>query len=304
MKFLRPTHKSSKLDEFFEYLEQKKILALKNISQSTVDDFIATGEKLFYKKRARYNSHYTQAILVAPIENFLLFLAEMGAITYVVTAAKVQDAETLLGNVLLKYLDYCEHARGLTPGAVNRVNLAVKRFSSILDSNGISKIAAINIGHVDLFQAKYKTSRSAILTNSSILRRFLKWLYLEGELPSDVSRLVISPRSYALSKVPAFLSDDEIQRIFDFGKIGDRSENSLVQSVLHVLLFSGLRIGEVCRLELDDINWDDRIIVIKNRKNESDLLIPLSQPLFDCLHIIFDGPMRASHLRGMPAQNR
>ena len=48
------------------------------------------------------------------------------------------------------------------------------------------------------------------------------------------------------------------------------------RAVLSLLMFNGLRVGEVSRLTLDDIDWDEQTIAVIKRKSGHPLITPMS----------------------------
>lgn len=273
----------NKLREFFNYLEKKSIFDLRKISLATVDDFIKSTERQFYSRRNQYNALYKSGLQIS-LKEYFLYLSSKGVVAFKDPEIDSPTPKTLLDDVLPPYLDFCAQARGLVPSSVDTVNRILQRFAKVLEDESVSEIASINIGHLDLFRGKFKRAQSSMICDNAILRRFLKWLYLEGHIRSDISKLIISRRTYAQSKVPDFLSDDELTRLLDFDREFKSKNDLLTRSIFQLLLFTGLRVGEAAKLELDDVHWDDERMVIKHRKNGSDLLQPLPKQVIDCLH--------------------
>lgn len=290
-----PIEIASKHQQFFEYLEEAGINSLGKISLSTIGNFNKKCERSFYKRR-QYSSEYVRSALWTPTRNYFTFLDSKKIISF--EAPALLPPATLLDFVISTYVELCCEAHGRSTKWGAQVERTLRKFSDILDREGVCDISAINIGHVDLYREHRKGGRPTILTENAILRRFLKWLYLEGHLASDISQLIISPRLYALSKVPDFLTDDELKRILDFRGMSSTGNDGLCRAVVELLLFTGLRIGEVGSLELDDIHWKDQSAVIKNRKNGRDLLVHLPAPVIKCLR------QYIAHVRPKSANSR
>lgn len=278
-----PIEITNKHNQFFDYLEEKLIFNLKQISIAHIDDFNKKCQNGFYTKRTRYHEHYPKRI-IGLLEKYFLFLDFKNVATFKMPKLTPAVPNVLLDRFIETYLDFCANACGMAKTSIHRVKVTLCHFSKFLDEKGILNVAHINIGDVDQFiSLKKNASFSSHITENSILRRFLKWLYLEGSLPTDISTLIITRRQYQYSKVPNFLSDDELKTLLDFDQLKVATNNVLAKTVVLLLLFTGIRIGEAAHLELDNINWDQKTLLIKNRKNRRDLLIPIGDYALETL---------------------
>ena len=70
-----------------------------------------------------------------------------------------------------------------------------------------------------------------------------------------------------------FPTDDEMDRIITAaGRSPDKSASSRDTSIMHILFFGGIRIGELIRLNLDDIR--DIGIYVRSEKGKSPVWSP------------------------------
>ena len=84
---------------------------------------------------------------------------------------------------------------------------------------------------------------------------------------------------------PHIYTNDEIQRLF---AVVDNliptscfdHKPDIMPIIFRILLFTGMRINEILSLKISDIKFDEKIIVIKNAKNNKDRLIPISKNLY------------------------
>jgi site-specific recombinase XerD len=104
------------------------------------------------------------------------------------------------------------------------------------------------------------TSKRAPLVVTA-LRSFLRYLFHRGAIDTDWSACVPTIATWSLSKVPKFLSGDQIQKILDSCDketvIGKRD-----YALLLLLARLGLRAGEVVALTIDDIDWEAGLITV------------------------------------------
>lgn len=95
--------------------------------------------------------------------------------------------------------------------------------------------------------------KNAISGACTQLRVFLKFLYREDRISSDLSSSVDCPRIYRLSSVPRSITWEDVQKLLDSldqrSAIGKRD-----YAMLLLLVTYGLRAREVAAMTLDDID--------------------------------------------------
>lgn len=66
-------------------------------------------------------------------------------------------------------------------------------------------------------------------------------------------------------RLPHYLTEEETHRLFE--AVRDSPRDS---AIVHVLAFGGLRVGEVCHLELEDIEFERNILHVRSGKGDKD----------------------------------
>ncbi|MGI0053610.1 MAG: site-specific tyrosine recombinase/integron integrase [Thermoplasmata archaeon] len=66
-------------------------------------------------------------------------------------------------------------------------------------------------------------------------------------------------------RLPHYLSEDETHRLFEVAKGSPRD-----YAVLHVLGYGGLRVGELCALRLEEIEFDRNLLHVRSGKGDKD----------------------------------
>jgi site-specific recombinase XerD len=106
---------------------------------------------------------------------------------------------------------------------------------------------------------------------SVALRSVLRFLFLRGETPRDLSPAVPMVRTYRHSTVPAILTPEEVERVLataDAWTARGRRD----AAILLLLARLGLRASEIVFLELDDIRWRAGEIVLRGKGPQRDHL--------------------------------
>jgi len=101
--------------------------------------------------------------------------------------------------------------------------------------------------------------------------------YAKNSLYTTIRGLACLFRSYGLAtadvleppkrpeRLPRYLSEEEVHRLL--GVVGDSPRDS---AILHVLAFGGLRVGELCRLKVEDIEFERNILHVRSGKGDKD----------------------------------
>jgi integrase/recombinase XerD len=66
-------------------------------------------------------------------------------------------------------------------------------------------------------------------------------------------------------RLPRYLSEEEMHRLFDAVKASPRDN-----AIVHVLAFAGLRVGELCHLLIEDIEFERNILHVRSGKGDKD----------------------------------
>ncbi len=110
--------------------------------------------------------------------------------------------------------------------------------------------------------ANRSTESSRLLSVS--IRSVLRFLFLRGETPRDLSAAVPMVRTYRQSTVPSVLSAEEVQRVLatpDRSTVRGRRD----AAILLLLARLGLRASEIVFLELGDLHWRAGEVVIRGK---------------------------------------
>lgn len=170
-----------------------------------------------------------------------------------------------------------------------------------------------------LFNLK-DSSKGRIVTS---LRNFFRFLLFNNiSIHDSVLKLPLSPANWGKSSYPTTLSEETFSMLHT---IPDTTTNLGKRDFSIILCFTdlALRCSEVALLGLDDFNWREGYVTIKNTKNRSQRMLPLSDRLGKALieylniarpqtlsRIVFvrfshmcGDPMGCSQIRGIVRRN-
>ena len=174
------------------------------------------------------------------------------------------------------YLIYFEQSRQSGPTQINSVRRVIRAFADYLEKFQI-QLTDITIEDVDGFLAVFNApyARSTQRLYRSLLRCFLRYLYNErGLLTRNLADLVTGPPMFAKVKPPKFLRPHEVRQLF---KQLPYSTSCELRSyaMAHLAYFLGLRPIEISQITLDDISFAKAQLIVRNRKNNRPLQLPI-----------------------------
>lgn len=218
-------------------------------------------ELFLLERRASYASHFTYRAL----KPLLSWLAASGAIgAEVACPRQAQDP-----NVLIRFEKYLRDERRLKEISVQAQVSRVRRFlNGYTPPGGVSTLSAADVIRALLDEGEDRKPVS-VKKFGYVLRSFLRYCFLVGELDQDLTGATLAVRLPQPSLLPIGVNPGQIQALLD---ACDR--NTAVRkrdyAVIILLARLGLRAGEVAGLRLDNIDWHhgEFLVLGKGAKDE------------------------------------
>lgn len=178
---------------------------------------------------------------------------------------------------------YLEYKRALCK-KYNSQEQSLRVFDAYLVNAGLTSIEQVTSEVVDKFLASRPASRPN--THNQLigaLRRLLEWMKSQGML--NVSVLQLRKRRATDDLKPYILSHDEVKRLLVMAsQLRDETSNARGRAKKYQMIFAlayglGLRVGEICRLQVGDIDFDRAVLTIKQSKFSKTRLLPMGPKL-------------------------
>ncbi len=168
------------------------------------------------------------------------------------------------------FLDFCRVEKGLSANSLSSYLIDLERFNKKISPEGAT---AEDLGrYVESLYGAGLSARS-IARHITTLRNFYSFLVREGEVQKDPSEFLTPPRQW--STLPKYLNREEIDRLLaapDPAKpVGLRD-----RAMLELLYATGLRVSELCRLELSQVEQDSGVLRVTGKGNKQ-RLVPFGQ---------------------------
>jgi integrase/recombinase XerD len=175
-------------------------------------------------------------------------------------------------------LRYLTEEKGLRQGSIHHYKFFLRQFAAYLERIGIDDLARLSPTVLSGFIAEYappRVSWSTVRNACGVLRVFLRYLYRERVMAKDFSSLVEFPQSYRHAGLPRSISWEQVERVL--AGVDRRSASGKRDYAILLLLATyGLRGAEVASLTLDDIDWRNERVKVRERKAGNTTIYPLS----------------------------
>ena len=140
-------------------------------------------------------------------------------------------------------------------------------------------------------------ARRTIARKVSAIRALLRWAVLHDVISEDPSRDLPTPR---LGRpLPKALKAKDVARLCELPP-GDDSVGLRDRAVIELLYGSGLRVAELCALDLDDVEGGGASLRVRG-KGRKERVVPVGDRAGAALGAYLDGPRRELALRGKKA---
>jgi integrase/recombinase XerC len=159
------------------------------------------------------------------------------------------------------FLEWLERAGFEDPAGVDR--LVLRRYLAFLSTR--------------------RYARRTIARKASALRCYFAWLRRNGAIPANPSRRLSAPAGEA--RLPRVLSPSEISELLDAPHAADEVEPARRlrdDALLELLYGSGLRVAELCGLDLASVDLASRSVTVWG-KGSKERRVPVSEPAAEAL---------------------
>lgn len=176
-----------------------------------------------------------------------------------------------------RFLAYLTEEKGLRPRSIQQYRFHLRQFAAYLDQVGLKDLAHLSPIVLSGFIAQYgpRIAWPTLRNACGTLRVFLRYLHREGILLKDLSSLVEFPQSYRHAGVPRSISWEQVEQVL--AAVDRRSVCGKRDYAMLLLLATyGLRACEVAALTLDDLDWRNERLKVRDRKAGNTTTYPLS----------------------------
>lgn len=264
-------------DLFGRWLAKQEI-PVEAVDDTTVKQYVSSFKRLKHPTRA--NGCLPEN--ARGIQKILAILRQQRIVPKTIPP----EPSTVAERWLKEYSDHLEHEAGLANGTRHNY---LRYAKALIDMCfGVTELdwGALDAYDVTEFVCEQSRRLKGSSTQSPVTatRSFLRFLSFKGEIHSGLIGAVPTVRRYKQTSLPNYLSQEEVARA-----LVSYDENTSLGQRNHVIIMLlarfGLRAGEVARLRLEDIDWQEGRVLIRAGKSARERSLPLPQDVGDTLSI-------------------
>lgn len=175
------------------------------------------------------------------------------------------------------------HLVGVGASTRDRYHRDVLAFAAWAGDHGIG-VESLTRAEIRAYLAERSANGQAPRTLArirSVLRRYSAFLVAEGVIEVDPTLGVHTPKLGG--RLPDVVTADELSALFEEPD-RDRSDELVARddAIVEVLYGAGVRVSELCGIDVGDIDWPERAVQVTGKGNKVRRL-PLSDPAVDAL---------------------
>ena len=136
-------------------------------------------------------------------------------------------------------------------------------------------------------QSAAGAARGTLARRTASARAFFAWARRTGRIPDDPAARLASPKRHRT--LPGVLKADQAGALLDIATVAADDEDPLHLrnlAILELLYGSGIRVGELVQLDLDDVDLDQRLARVLGKGNKQ-RTVPYGVPARDALRTWF-----------------
>jgi integrase/recombinase XerD len=195
-------------------------------------------------------------------------------------------AETERSTVMIlagEYADQLREVRGFAASTISHHRYTARCFLQHLKTSQIP-LGLIQPKDIETYinRSAKRLSRASLQHDIGAVRGLLRFLAIDGRVPTGLDRQIDTPRLYRLEQLPRALPWDTVAKLLS--SMETATAMGLRDYAIFLLIATyGLRASEIVSINLDDIGWRQRILRIHQRKTFSPLELPLTNEALSAL---------------------
>jgi integrase/recombinase XerD len=188
--------------------------------------------------------------------------------------------------LLEEFVLHLKNERGLSPVTIKRRHLVIEKFlrQACVHHRRLSDLTCSDIHQaISRKTSQSHSIRSTVQVYASDLRTFFRYAEIRGWCAPGLASTIASPRIYRGENLPAGPSWTDVRRLLASTE-GDGRAEVRARAILLLLAVYGLRVSEVRRLKLEDIDWHNELLIInRSKQHRRTQTYPLSRTVGEAI---------------------
>jgi len=173
------------------------------------------------------------------------------------------------------FLEYLKHERNASPHTIASYQRDLKQLAVYLKKKNISLKRTDNVVLRGFLATLYekRNKKSTVARKIAAIRSFFQFCIRKRWLEDNPAKVVATPKQE--KPVPSFLSEEDMEQFLDIPKTR-RPLDLRDKSILELLYATGSRVSELVGIDLEDINFEERLIRVRG-KGKKERLVPFGK---------------------------
>lgn len=204
----------------------------------------------------------------------------------------VRDTATPAGALSTAVEGFGHHLRAECGLAANTVRAYLADVGDLVEHAvrmGVTEPAGVDLAVLRSWLARSASRGRAATTlarRAAAARAFTRYVTKAGFAESDRGSSLATPK--VPRRLPAILRRDQAQQLLDgaFDGTGDPHQRAIMcrdQAILELLYATGIRVGELCGLDVDDVDHERSVVRVIG-KGDRERSVPAGRPALRALH--------------------
>src|SRR4030066_1735899 len=177
-----------------------------------------------------------------------------------------------------KFIRYLEFERSVSVHTLRAYKKDLEKFFEYVKTEP-DKVDMIDVRGFIAEQIKSGLNKTTVSRRLASIRSFFKFLHREGYKKLNPAKLVPNPKTPKL--LPRFLSVDDVFSLVEKPE-GRGLLSARDRAILELLYSSGLRVGELSGLNVEDINTKEGLLKVKG-KGKKERIVPVGSKALDAI---------------------
>lgn len=173
---------------------------------------------------------------------------------------------------LESFIAHLKHERNASPHTIASYKRDLLQLAQYLEERGVSIKKVDNLSLRGFLTLLYERGekKSTVGRKLAAIRSFFQYCVRKGWMEDNPAKVVSTPKQD--KPVPSFLSEEEMEEFLDLPRT-DKSLDLRDIAMMELLYATGIRVSELVGINREDINFTERLILIRG-KGKKERLVP------------------------------
>jgi len=184
--------------------------------------------------------------------------------------------------LVAKYEEHLALVRNLADNSIRGYVSDLESFLAHIDKLGITEFSELKITHIRSWLANLQStgiSRATLARRIVSIRAFTYWAASQNWIPADIGSDLAIPKAHKI--LPEVLNHSQTQIVLDaiVTKAGEDPTPLNIRdlAIIEVLYATGIRVSEICGLNIQDIDWERNTLLVLG-KGDKERVVPIGLP--------------------------